>query len=116
VSSVLVDSNVLLDVATSTPTAPPDGPVNVLALTSLEGVGPKTVRALHGQLGVRTLEGLRRAGQEGRARGVTRFGAKREARLLAAFKAGEETAGRRLLGELLPVAARLVSPLRAVPR
>jgi len=90
-------------------------PLDPLALTQLEGVGPKTARALYEQLGVRTAEDLRWAVQAGKARGVTRFGAKREARLRAAFQAGEGAAGRRLLGEVRPLAAALLAHVRSVP-
>src|SRR6478735_6179765 len=43
-------------------------PPTVLDLLNLQGVGPKTVARLYGELGVRTLEELDRAAREGRIR------------------------------------------------
>src|SRR5262249_19630910 len=44
-------------------------PVDLAALTALEGVGPKAVKALHERLGVRTLADLEAAARAGKVRG-----------------------------------------------
>ena len=43
-------------------------PVDVTALTSIEGVGPKTVKVLYEELGITNLEGLERAVREEKLR------------------------------------------------
>lgn len=90
-------------------------PVDVLALTAIEGIGPKTVRALWETLGVRNLADLKRAAQAGRIRELPRFGAKSEAKILAALAFHEEASGRRPLGQVLEIARQIEAALAKVP-
>lgn len=89
-------------------------PVDVRALIQVEGLGPKSVRALHERLGVRTLEDLAQAVDEQRVREVPGFGARSEERLRTTLGALSETAGRRLLGSVLATARALESSARAL--
>jgi DNA polymerase (family 10) len=86
-------------------------PVDILALTGIEGVGPKRVRALWKALKVRTVEDLERAASEGLIRGVPGFGARSEKRIAEALAFYQEAAGRRPLGEALAVARRIEEAL-----
>jgi DNA polymerase (family 10) len=90
-------------------------PIDVLGLTAVEGVGPKTAKALWRALGVRNTEELEAACRAQRVRALEHFGARSEERILAGIALQRASAGRRLLGDALPLAARIVATLRAVP-
>ena len=87
-------------------------PPTILDLLQLQGVGPKTVARLYGELGVLTLEDLERAARDGRIRGMTGMGAKKEALILKALQEQRRFVGRRLIGEAHDTAADLVAALR----
>lgn len=89
-------------------------PVDVLALTSIEGVGPKTVRALSESLGVRTVADLKHAAEKGKIRELPHFGERSEQKILEAIAFHEETAGRRPLGEVLELAQSIEAALSEV--
>ena len=89
-------------------------PVDMDALTAVEGVGPKTVGALYDALGVETLEDLEAAAEAGEIREVPGFGAKTEANILENIPFAREARKRSLLGEARPVADRVVSFLESV--
>src|SRR4051812_27386838 len=88
-------------------------PPTVLDLLRLQGVGPKTVARLYGELGVRTLEDLDRAARDGRIRDMKGMGAKKEGLILKALDDQRRFVGRRLMAEAHDTAAALVSELRA---
>ncbi len=90
-------------------------PVDLVGLTSIGGIGPKRARALFRELGVRTIEDLRRAALAGRVRKVPKFGDRSEQAILEAIEFHRQTGGRRLLGAILELAANLESRLRAQP-
>lgn len=90
-------------------------PVDVLALTAIEGLGPKKVRALWQALGVRTVADLERAIHEGRVATVPNFGPRSQQKMLEAITFYKEAAGRRPLGEVLEVARRIEAALAHVP-
>jgi DNA polymerase (family 10) len=87
-------------------------PPTILDLLHLQGVGPKTVARLYGDLGVRTLDDLERAAREGRIRGMKGMGAKKEALILEALEERRRFSGRRLMVEAYDTAAALVAALR----
>ncbi|MFW5964436.1 MAG: helix-hairpin-helix domain-containing protein, partial [Natronomonas sp.] len=84
-------------------------PVEMNALTAVEGVGPKTVAALYDALGVETLEDLEAAAEAGEIREVSGFGAKTEENILEAIPFARESRARSLLGEARPVADRVLA-------
>ena len=90
-------------------------PVDVLGLTALEGLGPKGVRVLHEELGIRDVRGLERACRAHRVRELPHFGARSEAKLLRGIELLAGSAGRQLLGLVLPVARDLEARLRGMP-
>jgi DNA polymerase (family X) len=87
-------------------------PPTVLDLLQLQGVGPKTVARLYGDLGIRTLEDLEAAARDGRIRGMKGMGAKKEALILQALEERRRFTGRRLMAEAHDTAAALVAALR----
>jgi len=86
-------------------------PVDLYALTQVEGVGPKTAKLLYEQLGVRTLEDLERAAKEGRIRNIKGLGAKTEEKILRGLSEARRTEKRELLGYALPLARQLCRKL-----
>jgi DNA polymerase (family 10) len=87
-------------------------PPTVLDLLNLQGVGPKTVARLYGELGIRTLEELDRAARDGRIRSMKGMGAKKETLILKALEDQRRFVGRRLTAEAHDTAAALVETLR----
>ena len=87
-------------------------PPTVLDLLHLQGVGPKTVARLYGDLGIRTLDDLEQAARDGRIRGMKGMGAKKEALILKALEEQRRFTGRRLTAEAHDTAAALVAALR----
>ena len=92
-------------------------PPGVVAMTRLDGVGPKSARRLYEELGVDSLDALRAAATEGRVRELKGFGPKAETAILEALEAHEERpAGTRVaLPGALEVAERIAEGLRADP-
>jgi len=77
-------------------------PVEMDALTSVEGVGPKTVGTLYETLGIRTLDDLETAAEASEIQEVTGFGATTEGNILDGIPFAREAHERELLGEALP--------------
>jgi len=84
-------------------------PVEMDALTAVEGVGPKTVAALYDALGVETLDDLEAAAEAGEIRDVKGFGEKTEANISENIPFAREARKRSLLGDARPIADRLVA-------
>jgi len=82
-------------------------PVDLYALTQVEGVGPKTAKLLYEALGVRTLEDLERAAQEGKIRQIKGLGPKIEEKILRGLQEARGAERRELLGYALPLARNL---------
>ncbi|QSG09310.1 DNA polymerase/3'-5' exonuclease PolX [Halapricum desulfuricans] len=78
-------------------------PVEIDALTGVEGVGPKTVGTLYEALGVRTLDDLEDAAEAGAIQDVKGFGAKTEQNILEGIEFAREAHERQLLGEAVPL-------------
>lgn len=79
-------------------------PVDMAALTRVEGVGPKTVGALYEELGITTLDELEAAAQSQQIRTVSGFGPKTEENILAKIPFARAAGERTLLGVARPLA------------
>lgn len=90
-------------------------PIDVLGLTRIQDVGPKTALLLYKKLGIRTVDQLEKAARAGKLRSIPRLGAKSEANILRGIEFLKGAGGRRLLGEILPIATRMEEELRALP-
>ncbi|MFB6152030.1 MAG: DNA polymerase/3'-5' exonuclease PolX [Haloarculaceae archaeon] len=86
-------------------------PVDMAALTRVEGVGPKTVGTLYEALEIRTLDDLEAAAEAGEIREVSGFGAKTEQNILENLEFAREAAERELLGEAHPRGESVVAYL-----
>ena len=87
-------------------------PSTVLDLLNLQGLGPKTVARLHGELGIRTLDELEAAVRDGRVQAMKGMGPSKAAMILKALEEQRRFTGRRLAAEAHEVASGLVDDLR----
>ncbi|WP_224269882.1 helix-hairpin-helix domain-containing protein [Haloprofundus salinisoli] len=87
-------------------------PVEMVALTSVEGVGPKTVGDLYEALGITTLDELEAAAEAGEIQEIKGFGAKTEQNILDNIPFARQSQERELLGDARPVADGLLAYLR----
>lgn len=86
-------------------------PVDLYALTQVEGVGPKTAKLLYEALGVRTLDDLERVAKEGKIKEVKGLGPKVEEKILRGLAEARGAEKRELLGYALPLARHLCKKL-----
>jgi DNA polymerase (family 10) len=84
-------------------------PVEMGALTRIEGVGPKTVGRLYEALGVRTLEDIESAARAGEIQEVSGFGPKTEQNILEGVEFARQSGQRQLLGDAHPLAESIVA-------
>ena len=92
-------------------------PTSLIEVTYVPGLGARTARRLHDELGIESLEQLREAAESGRLRDVKGLGQKAEENVLAAVeKLEKEGVGeRRLLSDALPIAEEIAASLRESP-
>jgi DNA polymerase (family X) len=91
-------------------------PPEVVSFMRLPGLGPKTAARIWHELGVTTIEELKRAAEQEQLRTLTGLGAKTEERILKALaEKQEEPSDRRLLGDGLGALLAVVSVLREHP-
>ena len=89
-------------------------PVDIVALTRVEGVGPKTVGTLYEELGVTSLDDLAAAAEAGRIREVKGFGAKTEQNIRENVAFAREAQARERLGDARPLAEDALRYLRGL--
>ena len=87
-------------------------PVDIEAVTRVEGVGPKTAADLYEALGVETLDDLEAAAEAGEIQEVKGFGPRTEQNILDNIDFARESHERELLGEAQPLADRVLAHLR----
>ncbi|SHH67275.1 DNA polymerase/3'-5' exonuclease PolX [Halobaculum gomorrense] len=88
-----------------------DLPVDMAALTRVEGVGPKTVGTLYEELGITTLDELEAAAEDGRIQEIKGFGAKTERNILDNVEFAKEAGQRQRLGDARPLADDVIGHL-----
>ncbi|MFD1570779.1 DNA polymerase/3'-5' exonuclease PolX [Halorubrum laminariae] len=89
-------------------------PVDMAALTAVEGVGPKTVGSLYEALEITDLDELEAAAEAGEIRTVSGFGETTEQNILDNIPFARESRERTRLGDGRPVADAALSYLDAV--
>ncbi|CAN5211871.1 DNA polymerase/3'-5' exonuclease PolX [soil metagenome] len=93
-----------------------DVPPGVAELTRVPGLGPKTARLLHDELGLSGLDDLRAALDRGRLRGLAGLGEKTEENLRRSLeRMGVKQDERLPVADALPVAEELCARLAALP-
>ncbi|WP_225333763.1 DNA polymerase/3'-5' exonuclease PolX [Halomicrobium urmianum] len=90
-------------------------PIDIEAITGVEGVGPKTAGTLYEALDIRDLDDLEAAAEAGEIREVSGFGEKTEQNILAGIDFARQSHERELLGEARPYGESVVGTLSAVP-
>jgi DNA polymerase (family X) len=91
-------------------------PPEVVTFMRLPGLGPKTAARIWKELGVTTVEELKRAAEQEQLRTLAGLGAKTEERILKALaEQQQEPSDRRLLGDGLGALLAVVSVLREHP-
>lgn len=90
-------------------------PVNVAELGSIEGVGPKTLKAIYQKLGITDLAGLEAAAREGRLKAVPGITAKKEQDILKKIEFAKKGGGRHIIGEVWPLAKQIEARLKGLP-
>ncbi len=88
-------------------------PPTILDLLHLQGVGPRTVKQLYTELGIKTLDDLEAAARDGRLKALRGMGEKKQALILRAVDERKRHAGRHLLTETHGIATALVAYLQA---
>jgi DNA polymerase (family X) len=92
-------------------------PVGLVEVTRIPGLGPKRARKLFDELGVSSIDDLRRAAETGQVRALAGFGPKAEENVLAALAMGVDgrAGGRMILSRALAIAEEVRDALRAHP-
>ncbi len=86
-------------------------PVDLFALTQVDGVGPKTAKLLYEELEVRSLDDLEAVAGEGKIRDIKGLGEKTEGKILRGLAEARGVERRELLGYALPLARNLCDRL-----
>ncbi len=89
-------------------------PVQMEELTSIEGLGPKTVKLLYKKLGIRNLKDLEREVRAHRIAPLFGFGEKTEKNILEGIRFLKRSKGRFLLGDILPEVKKIKKELKSL--
>jgi DNA polymerase (family 10) len=93
-----------------------DIPASLVSLLQLPGLGPKTVRQLHQELGVTSLDDLRKAAESGRLRTVRGMSERTEALVLEGLaRLAARPPRRMLLDQAEEILTAVMTSLAAVP-
>ena len=82
-------------------------PVDVSQFFGLEGIGPKTIKTLYSNLGIKNISDLEKAALEGKIRSIPGFSQKKEELILKKIQFFRKSGGRRLIGEVYPLVRRI---------
>jgi DNA polymerase (family X) len=82
-------------------------PINIDELYGIEGIGPRTIRALYDKLQVKDLVGLENAAAEGRLQTVPGFTEKKEQDIKKRIEFFRKGKGRRIIGEVYPLVKQI---------
>jgi DNA polymerase (family 10) len=89
-------------------------PSGLLDMLRIQGVGPRTVKLLHDELGIGSVEELRAAAEDGRLRGVKGLSARTEENVLAGIARIDQRSTRLLVHDADELVAGLLDRLRQV--
>lgn len=77
-------------------------PVDLSALSAIEGLGAKSIKKLYKELNIRTIDDLEKAALSQKIRKIKGFGAKTEENILKGIEFVKKSAGRFILGFVMP--------------
>ncbi len=89
-------------------------PVDIWALSRIEGLGPKHIFDLYRHLKIKNIADLECALSRHKIQSIPRFGAKSEEKLARGLALMKSASGRHLLGSILPLAEKIVALLNDV--
>jgi len=89
-------------------------PVDLEHLTVVEGLGPKSIKALYEELNIKTLEDLEKAAQADKISKLPHFGKKSQDNILQGIEYVKSGSGRRSLGNVLFLARHLVEKIKSL--
>lgn len=87
-------------------------PPGLVEIMGIRGVGPKTTKFLHQELGIQSVAELKQAASEGRIEKLKGLGPKKAENILRGIELKAAYEGRHPLGLVLPLAERVVAYLR----
>ena len=82
-------------------------PVDYDALMAVEGLGPRSIKQLYNELGVKNLDDLEKNAKRHKIRRLKGMGEKTERKILINLDFARKSTGRNLLGHILPVAEEI---------
>ena len=91
-------------------------PVKLEELQSIEGLGPKTIKALYQKLKIKNLSGLEKAAKAGEVRKLEGFGAKSEENILKGIEFLKKSGNRFVLGFIMPQIREIEARLKKLPQ
>lgn len=89
-------------------------PVDIEELTGVESLGPKGVKILYKELGIKNLQDLERAAKAGKIRNLRGFGEKKEKNILEGIEFVKKNSEKMLLGYAWPKAQNLIEEFRGM--
>ncbi|HEX2614531.1 MAG TPA: helix-hairpin-helix domain-containing protein, partial [Nitrososphaera sp.] len=89
-------------------------PINVDELYGIEGIGPKTIKALYDKLQIKSLAELEAAAAQGKLRSAPGFTERKEQDILKRIEFFRRGKGRRIIGEVYPLAKQIEARLLKV--
>jgi DNA polymerase (family 10) len=89
-------------------------PAGLLDMLRIGGVGPRTVKQLHAELGIASVEELRAAAEQGQLRTMRGFSTRTEENILQGIRRIEQGSSRMLIHDADALVGRLLSDLGAV--
>ena len=89
-------------------------PVDYDALMAVEGLGPRSIKQLYNELGVKNLDDLEKNAKRHRIRRLKGMGEKTERKILINLDFARKSSGRNLLGHILPVAEEIKEELSSL--
>lgn len=86
-------------------------PVDYDALMAVEGLGPRSIKQLYNELGIKNLDDLEKNAKRHRIRRLKGMGDKTERKILINIDFARKSSGRNLLGHILPFAKEIKEDL-----
>ena len=90
-------------------------PPGLVEMLSIQGLGPKKIKAMNDKLGVETVEQLEKACQDGKVAKLDGFGEKTQANILQGIQFRRQYASKHLMGDALGAAEPILDNLREHP-
>lgn len=89
-------------------------PVNLSELTEIEGLGPRKIKTLYKELGVKGIDDLEKAAEAGKISRLSGFGEKSEENILKGIAFTKKFRGRYVLGDELPWIESVIHDLKTL--